>query len=365
MLTWSAHAAGPAAVAKANTNLWPDQISSKESYDTASRAEILLFLSVYQNMFAAPVNPADLGVKSINQSSFDRWQERFKRYWLNTYLDAAQSCKSVEALGCGFKESDFEKLLSYSKQFTTTLPAQYEPWKTMSQPFYQIYLKEQARLAALFPNPTSEILPLAETEIIGDHFKDGEFLLTMDDGPTLSDDTEKYTKLLRENGISAFFFALGDGLEAKLRKTPVETLRQVYQGQCLASHGYQHKSHQKWTEWKSSLDKTRDLVHRITGKDNPVAFRPPYGQVQLSVINYLASQQAPVILWNIDSQDWQGKITPEEVNMRVKKLMLLWRKGIILFHDVHKKGFTAIPGAIQLGKMAGLRWVDCGEITMK
>lgn len=362
ILTMIAQAAGPSAVAKSNIDLWPNLITSKEEFDTASRAEILIFLSVYKEKFSAEVKANDLNVKSINSVSFDRWKARFKTYWLNTFLDATKSCKNDKELGCGFKETDFEKLLAYSAQFKTSLPAKYGPWIEMSQGFYQTYLKEQARLAALFPNPTSEILPLADTEILGDRFNDGEFLLTLDDGPTQTDDTAKYSRLLRANGISAFFFALGDALETKLNKTSTEGLKNIYQGQCLASHGYHHKSHQKWTDWKNSIDKTQSLIKRITENNSPVAFRPPYGQSQESLINYLASQQSSIILWNIDSQDWQSSITAEEVSFRVKKLMLLWRKGIILFHDVHKKAFVAIPEAIQLGKISHLHWIDCSTL---
>jgi peptidoglycan/xylan/chitin deacetylase (PgdA/CDA1 family) len=349
-------------VAKSKANLWPKPISSREAFDIASRAEILIFLSVYKEKFSAEVKPADIKVKSINSVSFDRWKKRFRHYWLNTFLDAEKTCNNAQDMGCGFKEADFKKLLAYSVKFSTSLPAEYSPWAEMSREFYQAYIKEQARLAALFPNPTSEILPIADTEIFGDGFKDGEFLMTMDDGPTQSDDTEKYSHLLRENKISAFCFALGDSLETKLKKTSVVTLKGIYRGHCLASHGYHHNPHPKWAGWKSSIDSASHVIRRITENNSPVLFRPPYGERQAELVRYLASQHSLIILWNIDSQDWQHSITSDEVSARVKKLMLLWRKGIILFHDVHKKAFTAIPDAIDFSNQANLRWIDCSSI---
>lgn len=361
-LTAIVHAAGPSTVAKSNTTLWPDPITSKQAFDKASRAEILIFLSVYKENFNAEMKAADLNIKSFNAVSFERWKNRFKTYWLNTFIDATKSCKNDKEMGCSFKETDFAKLLNYAENFSTTLPEKYTAWKNMSRDFYQTYLKEQARLAALFPHPTSEILPLTDTEILGDRFKDGEFLLTLDDGPTQTDDTKKYAQLLRTHGISAFFFALGDALETKLKKNSPQSLKDIYQGHCLASHGYHHNSHQKWVDWKDSLNKTEDLIQKITENNSPVQFRPPYGQRQKNLTDYLATKHASVILWNIDSQDWQRKLSPPEVSVRIQKLMLLWRKGIILFHDVHKKGFVAIPDAIQLGKTAQLQWMDCSKI---
>ncbi len=363
-LSMNTQAAGPSTVAKLNSDLWPNSITSKQEFDTASRAEILIFLSVYKELFSTDIKPSVLKIKSINAVSFERWKARFKTTWLNTFLDATKTCKNEKELGCSFKENNFEKLLVYSENFKNSLPEKYNPWLEMSDGFYRTYLKEQARLAALFPNPTSEILPLSDIEIIGDRFKDGEFLITLDDGPTKTDDTAKYSKLLKDNGISAFFFAVGDSLETKMKMTSAETVKNIYQGQCLASHGYHHKSHQTWKEWKSSIDKNQALIKQITGKNSPIAFRPPYGQVQQDLVNYLASQHSTIYLWNIDSQDWHSGITAKEVSLRVKKLMLLWRKGIILFHDVHQKAFVAIPEVVQFAKGPNLHWIDCSSVKM-
>lgn len=362
LLATFVYADGPAAVAKSITLSWPLPIDSRVAFDTASRAEILLYLSVYKEQMANGIEPAALGVKTINPIAFNQWNTRFKVYWLNTYLDAMRTCKNTTELGCDYKGTDFESLLNYADHFKASLPEKFYPWRTMSQPFYEIYFKEQARLAALFPHPTSEILPFTNSEMLGDHFKDGEFMLTLDDGPTKSNDTAKYTALLRSNGIAAFFFALGDALDAKIKTNDLTTLKNMYQGQCLASHGYHHQSHQKWEDWKSSIDKTQTIIQQITGMHQAVSFRPPYGQLNENVAQYLANQHAPIILWNIDSQDWQNKITAEEVSVRVEKLMLLWRKGIILFHDVHQKAFVAIPDTIQFAKSSQLQWKDCTSL---
>jgi hypothetical protein len=71
LLAMDAEAAGPSAVAKSSTDLWPHSITSRTDFNTASRAEILIFLSVYKEKFSAAVNAEDLGVKSINTASLD------------------------------------------------------------------------------------------------------------------------------------------------------------------------------------------------------------------------------------------------------------------------------------------------------
>jgi peptidoglycan-N-acetylglucosamine deacetylase len=39
--------------------------------------------------------------------------------------------------------------------------------------------------------------------------------------------------------------------------------------------------------------------------------------------------------------------------------MLLWRHGIILFHDVHPKAQVAVPWLHEQLSSSGARWMDC------
>ena len=356
-------AAGPKEVARADQSLWPHEIKSTEAFNTASRAELLLFLSSYKGITSSDPTQDSLGIKKVNLDSIKKWKERSSIYWMNAYLDSAKDCKDQKVLGCSFKGTTFSELLVYAASFPKNLPGEYLAWVTMSEKFYSIYSQEQLRLAALFPNPTSEALPLDESEVFGDKFKDGDFLLTLDDGPTPEGGyTDKYTDLLRKESISATFFSLGNALEKRMLKSSPEHLRKLYDKQCLASHGYEHQSHQKWNEWKSSLEKVRALINKIDST-SALSFRPPYGQRSVELIaEQNQNAKSHVILWNIDSQDWHSKINANEVGDRVKKLMLLWRKGVILFHDVHPKALTAIPQLIEFAKDAHLNWVECHKI---
>ena len=60
----------------------------------------------------------------------------------------------------------------------------------------------------------------------------------------------------------------------------------------------------------------------------------------------------------MDSQDWNKDITARQVADRQITLMLLWRKGILLFHDVHYKAQTAVPIIKEYFKKANINWVD-------
>lgn len=353
-----AQAAGPQDVAKADFSLWPRPIASRADFDTASRAELLVAALAFEKALLK-LAPADLGVKQIQADSLRRWVEAAKREWLAAFRSASMTCQP-QALACGFQGSDWSGLTVFALRFVAGTASEYAAWLQNSQAFYAAYLREQLRLAALFPHPTSEILTLAESEITGNELPDGQFVLSLDDGPTaVGGDSERYAKLLAEANISAVFFALGNALENRIQASSVPAVKNLYAGHCLGSHGYEHKPHAAWPAWQASLEKTQNLIRQVFPEQKKILFRPPYGQRHAELLHFVEGQGGKLVLWNIDSQDWHGKIAKDEVAARVKKLMLFKRHGIILFHDVHDKGLVALPEIVRFAAKAGLSWEDC------
>ncbi|WP_175748528.1 polysaccharide deacetylase family protein [Burkholderia pyrrocinia] len=88
-------------------------------------------------------------------------------------------------------------------------------------------------------------------------------------------------------------------------------------------------------------------------------FRPPYGQRRADSGAFFDAQGLRVALWNIDSQDWNSKMDADQVKQRVLTLMLLWRRGVILFHDIHAKAWAVVPWLVEQTSGTGLQWVDC------
>jgi hypothetical protein len=68
-----------------------------------------------------------------------------------------------------------------------------------------------------------------------------------------------------------------------------------------------------------------------------------------------------VALWQIDSQDWSSKVSAAAAGQRVLTLMLLWRRGVLLFHDIHSKAAGALPWVLQASQGAPVRWMDCRD----
>ncbi|MCY1183826.1 hypothetical protein D9M71_667240 [compost metagenome] len=93
-------------------------------------------------------------------------------------------------------------------------------------------------------------------------------------------------------------------------------------------------------------------------------FRPPYGQRRADSQAFFASQHLQVVLWDIDAQD-QGPLSSEQSAQRVLTLMLLWRKGLIQFHDAQPKAQEVVAWLLKQTAQSGIGWEDCRNFGEK
>lgn len=347
-----AQAAGPEVMATLDRHaLQEPVVMSVATYNTASRTEILAFSQALLNSETLSEEQIKqrYGIKQVNIESLEKVRRRYWQIMYNNYRVASQDCAS-----CTVANSMNTFRVLVAKANVNDSRAR----------FHQHYLGEQLRLAALFPSISSEIDTFSSQEMTGIELKDGQFLLTFDDGPTApGGSTDTLIQQLQQNQMSGLFFVLGENVQQRFRSQSVQQLAALYQNQCVGIHGWQHKSHSRWAEWQKSILDSIQLVKQ-TLPDNAVPlFRPPYGQRKADSATFFRNQGIRVILWNIDSQDWSHKVKKQQVADRVETLMLLWRKGIILFHDVHDKAPSVITRLHRLGQEAQLQWMDCNTFA--
>ena len=95
------------------------------------------------------------------------------------------------------------------------------------------------------------------------------FLLTFDDGPSLrGGHTDQLIDVLRSKDLHSLFFVLGDSFQARLSQSSAGQMRQLYDGQCVGVHGWEHKSHAGWADWQG---RGYDLVHGFTASRTTLA----------------------------------------------------------------------------------------------
>lgn len=353
-------AAGPASFATLDRATWPEPLHSQAAFDTASRAEILTFAQALQASegLTEAAWIERLGLKSVDRQSVAKVRERFWQHLLENYRLASRDCAPSDDF-CP-PVADLAGLQEQARQLVVAPDSRYFAWAEASRRFHLNYLNEQMRLAALFPRVSSEIELFSTQERNGDELGDMQFLLTFDDGPSaVGGSSDKLAAWLRQQQLSATFYVLGSNLQQRLQKTSTEAVRQLYAGQCVASHGWEHKSHANWSDWQGSVIRTRELLQHSVPELYVPLFRPPYGQRRADGQAFFASQGLQVALWQIDSQDWSSKVGAEASGQRVLTLMLLWRRGVLLFHDVHRKAEGGLPWLLQATKGVPLQWQDC------
>jgi peptidoglycan-N-acetylglucosamine deacetylase len=226
-----------------------------------------------------------------------------------------------------------------------------------------VYVAEQLRLAALFPKITSEIDVFNDQEWTGDTIPDKRFFLSFDDGPTgASGTTDETLAMLSKYKKNAVFFVLGENFSTRLSHSNASALQNLYKNQCMALHGWEHQSHAKWEQWQSSVQRTHSVLKTTFGNEQiSPYFRPPYGQRKADSGTFFKAQGLQVALWNIDSQDWNAKVSADDINNRMISLMLIKRHGMLLFHDIHPKAKVALPLMFEAFGNT-VTWADCKQL---
>jgi len=362
LLACFAAVAAPNDPATLDRSTWPEQLSSPALFDVASRAQILMFahLLLVSELLDESALKKRLGLKQINMTAIDAVRQRMWQRLLTSYNAAQQSCDE-DASFC-FYVVDMDSLQKAAGKFRVADDSFYVRWADPARAFNERYLDEQLRLAALLPQTSSEIQLMGDHERNGEGFNDRLFLLTFEGGPTMAQgNTDDLAGYLRKQKMSGLFFVLGNALQARLDKTSMPAVRELYRQQCVGVEGWQYRSHSQWQDWEDSILRSISLVQSALPDNYAALFRPPYGQRRADGAGFFKAQHLQVALWDIDSADATGKLSAEQSAQRVMTLMLLWRRGVIVFHDTQDKARTALPWLLKQTAESGIGWQGCKE----
>lgn len=176
--------------------------------------------------------------------------------------------------------------------------------------------------------------------------------LTFDDGPG------RYTKdivnCLKKNDAKATFFVIGSQVDSY--KSSVKAASEI--GCEIGNHTYTHPDLTRLSEEeiKSQISNTDKKVKNATGK-TPTLVRTPYGSVNSKVEQAVGK---PIILWSIDTRDWQTRNKSKTVNAVMGNV----KDGdIILMHDIYKPTKEAACTLIVQLKRKGYQLVTVSELA--
>ena len=150
--------------------------------------------------------------------------------------------------------------------------------------------------------------------------------LTFDDGPHPTY-TAEILDILREYGIKATFFVIGENVE----RSKEVLKRCADEGHEIGNHTYSHASANNCTTrtLKEEIEKTDRIIFDLIGK-KPALFRPPTGICNNRSVALSTELGFKTIVWNVDTRDWAHTSTDKII----KNVLENVKSGsIILFHD--------------------------------
>lgn len=177
--------------------------------------------------------------------------------------------------------------------------------------------------------------------------------LTFDDGPKAMY-TERLLDGLRERQVNATFFLIGMQVAEN-----EEIVRQMLEdGHQIGNHTHDHQC-LTWIEegaQRAQISICESDLNRLIGSEKPLCIRPPYGEISDAMKQWVNS---PIILWSVDTQDWNGK-TVEEI---VTHIISHTNSGdIILMHDIYEQSVEAALLAIDEMHNRGYTFVTVEEL---
>lgn len=171
--------------------------------------------------------------------------------------------------------------------------------------------------------------------------------LTFDDGPSAAH-TQAILNALRENGLRATMFNIGQNAAAY----PAGVRAEISAGMWIGSHSYTHPHLTQLSapQIDSEISRTQQAI-AAAGGGTPTLFRPPFGDTNSTVESVKAQYGLTQVLWDADSQDWNGA-TPDEIIQAAGRLT---DGQVLLMHEWPASTLAAIPGIAQVLASHGLR----------
>jgi peptidoglycan/xylan/chitin deacetylase (PgdA/CDA1 family) len=150
-------------------------------------------------------------------------------------------------------------------------------------------------------------------------------------------------------------------LGERVQRMPALAADVARAGHEIGNHAWSHTSFRSL--WQSQIiaeiDRTQGEIIRATGV-HPVLLRPPYGRYPPSALPLIAERDLDIILWSIDSRDWELS-DPHELAASVVRA--LKPGAIILMHDRTPLAAKALEEIIVRGRERGFAFVTVGELA--
>jgi len=162
-------------------------------------------------------------------------------------------------------------------------------------------------------------------------------------------------KSFKENQAEVTFFVSGKWAE----KNPELLKEMKAAGHSIQNHGYKHLHFNNISAEEASeqIRKAEEIINKTVG-EKPRFFAPPYGEYNQQLLNVVAALDYELIMWSIDTIDWQ-RPDPATIVKRVSNK--LHNDAIILMHPTDPT-VKALPAILEKIKQDGYKMLTIDKI---
>ncbi|WP_235811113.1 polysaccharide deacetylase family protein [Syntrophomonas wolfei] len=162
-------------------------------------------------------------------------------------------------------------------------------------------------------------------------------------------------KSFKENQAEVTFFVSGKWAE----KNPELLKEMKAAGHSIQNHGYKHLhlNNISAEEASEQIRKAEEIINSTVG-EKPRFFAPPYGEYNQQLLNVVAALDYELIMWSIDTIDWQ-RPDPATIVKRVSNK--LHNDAIILMHPTDPT-VKALPAILERIKQDGYKMLTIDKI---
>jgi peptidoglycan/xylan/chitin deacetylase (PgdA/CDA1 family) len=184
----------------------------------------------------------------------------------------------------------------------------------------------------------------------------------------VSKNTLSILKILDQENAKATFFIIGENLLEK--KGGLSILQKIKDGgHVVANHTWSHRALTQLTEAQMA-DEVLTTQYGINSSywKPPAGYylRPPYGAINQVTYDKLSTVGFKVILWNLDTRDWEAKRSKQSIWSRYQASMNIANPQkdsfIILLHE-REVTLALLPAMIFLAKEKGFNLVTIDTCT--
>ena len=177
---------------------------------------------------------------------------------------------------------------------------------------------------------SAESLAVYDTKYIG-NTEQKTLYLTFDCGYE-NGCTGKMLDVLKEHGIHAAFFVVGNYIESN----PELIRRMASEGHIVGNHTWKHPDMSKINDeitFSEQLSKVREAYEACTGQEMPMYYRPPQGEYSVDNLKLAQKLGYKTVFWSLAYVDWKTDDQPAAADA-IKKLNERVHNGaVILLHN--------------------------------